>query len=54
MPAHDLRASPESQRSHDAAVIQSGRWEGDTVVGADMRHCLLTLVERVSGYVVIK
>lgn len=31
-----------------------GHWEGDTVMGADGRHCVLTLVERVSGYVVIK
>jgi IS30 family transposase len=31
-----------------------GHWEGDTVMGADQRHCVLTLVERVTGYVVIK
>lgn len=31
-----------------------GHWEGDTVMGADQRHCVLTLVERVSGYVVMK
>ena len=31
-----------------------GHWEGDTVMGSDMRHCILTLVERVSGYVIIK
>jgi len=30
-----------------------GHWEGDTVMGSDMRHCILTLVERVSGYVII-
>jgi len=29
-------------------------WEGDTVMGSDQRHCVLTLVERVTGYVVIK
>lgn len=33
---------------------QLGHWEGDTVMGADLRHCVLTLVERVSGYVIIK
>ena len=33
---------------------QLGHWEGDTVMGADLRHCVLTLVERVSGYVGIK
>lgn len=31
-----------------------GHWEGDTVMGKDMRHCLLTLVERKSGYAIIK
>jgi IS30 family transposase len=31
-----------------------GHWEGDTVMGADQRHCVLTLVERVTGYLVIK
>ena len=34
--------------------VQIGHWEGDTVMGSDMRHCVLTLVERVTGYVVIK
>jgi IS30 family transposase len=29
-------------------------WEGDTVMGADGRHCVLTLVERKTGYVIIK
>lgn len=33
---------------------QVGHWEGDTVMGADLRHCLLTLVERATGYTVIK
>ena len=33
---------------------QIGHWEGDTVMGADQRHCVLTLVERVTGYLVIK
>lgn len=31
-----------------------GHCEGDTVMGADLRHCVLTLVERVTGYLVIK
>lgn len=34
--------------------VRLGHWEGDTVMGSDMRHCVLTLVERVSGYVIIK
>ena len=33
---------------------QVGHWEGDTVMGADQHHCVLTLVERVTGYVIIK
>lgn len=44
--------------SERPAIVQRRRhrwhWEGDTVMGADMRHCVLTLVERVTGYVVIK
>jgi IS30 family transposase len=31
-----------------------GHWEGDTVIGSDRHHCVLTLVERKSGLVVIK
>jgi IS30 family transposase len=31
-----------------------GHWEGDTVVGSDKRHCLLTLVERKSGFAIVK
>jgi len=33
---------------------QIGHWEGDTVMGRDMRHCVLTLVERKTGYAIIK
>ena len=33
---------------------QIGHWEGDTVMGSDMRHCVLTLVERVTKYTIIK
>lgn len=33
---------------------QLGHYEGDTVMGADVRHCVLTLVERKTGFVVIK
>jgi IS30 family transposase len=44
--------------SERPAIVQQrrriGHWEGDTVMGADQRHCVLTLVERVSGYLVIK
>jgi transposase, IS30 family len=31
-----------------------GQWEGDTVMGSDMHHCVLTLVERTSGYAIVK
>jgi len=31
-----------------------GHWEGDTVMGSDKRHCVLTLVERKTGYAIIK
>ncbi len=31
-----------------------GHWEGDTVIGADKRHCVLTLVERKSGFAIVK
>lgn len=34
--------------------LEQGHWEGDTVMGADQRHCVLTLVERVTGYLVMK
>ncbi len=33
---------------------QLGHWEGDTMVGSDLHHCILTLVERKSGFVIIK
>jgi IS30 family transposase len=31
-----------------------GHWEGDTVMGTGSAHCLLTLVERSTGFAVIK
>ena len=31
-----------------------GHWEGDTVIGSDLHHCILTLVERKSGFAIIK
>jgi len=31
-----------------------GHWEGDTVIGRDRHHCIVTLVERRSGLVIIK
>ena len=29
-------------------------WEGDTVIGADKHHCVLTLVERKTGLAIVK
>lgn len=37
-----------------AARRRVGHWEVDTVMGPDLRHCLLTMVERATGYTVIK
>lgn len=31
-----------------------GHWEGDTVMGSDLRHCVLTRVERKTGFAIIK
>lgn len=33
---------------------EAGHCEGDTVMGRDQRHCVLTLVDRATGYVAIK
>jgi len=33
---------------------ERGHWEGDTVMGRGATHCLVTLVERVSGLAIIK
>jgi IS30 family transposase len=33
---------------------QVGDCEGDTVMGRDQRHCVLTLVDRATGYLTIK
>jgi transposase, IS30 family len=44
-----------SQRPREVEARQRiGHWEGDTVMGSDMHHCVLTLVERKSGFAIIK
>jgi IS30 family transposase len=44
-----------SERPQEVEARQHlGHWEGDTVMGSDMRHCVLTLVERKTGYAIIK
>lgn len=43
-----------SERPQEANLrLVIGHWEGDTVIGSDLRHCLLTLVERVSGFAIV-
>ena len=44
-----------SQRPAEVETrLHLGHWEGDTMVGRGPRHCLLTLVERKSGFSIIK
>ena len=44
-----------SERPVEAELRQRvGHWEGDTVMGSDARHCVLTLVERKTGYSIVK
>jgi IS30 family transposase len=44
-----------SERPIEAESRQRvGHWEGDTVMGSDARHCVLTLVERKTGFAIIK
>ena len=34
--------------------LETGHWEGDTVIGRDRKHCILTLVERKTGFLIIR
>lgn len=49
---HDSRGRLSGKRSIDERPrrvqqrLEFGHWEGDTVMGSDGRHCILTLVER--------
>jgi transposase, IS30 family len=58
--SHDSRGvlpgkRPISERPAEVETRQRiGHWEGDTVMGSDMHHCVLTLVERKTGYAIIK
>jgi IS30 family transposase len=46
---------PISNRPAEVELRQRiGHWEGDTVIGSDMHHCVLTLVARKSGYAIVK
>jgi IS30 family transposase len=58
--SHDSRGVLPGKRSISERPIEVerrqeiGHWEGDTVIGRDLRHCVLTLVERKTGYAIIK
>jgi len=58
--SHDSRGVLPGKRSiaerpaEVDARRRRGHWEGDTVMGSDMRHCVLTLVERKTGFAIIK
>lgn len=44
-----------ADRPHEVALRSVlGHWEGDTVLCRDRHHCIVTLVERTSGFVIIK
>jgi len=44
-----------SERPAEVELRQKiGHWEGDTVMGSDARHCVLTLVERKTGFAILK
>jgi IS30 family transposase len=44
-----------SERPAEVELRQEpGHWEGDTVIGVDKRFSILTLVERRSGFAIIK
>ena len=58
--SHDSRGVLPGKRSIADRPVEVearqhiGHWEGDTVMGRDMRHCVLTLVERKTGYAIVK
>ena len=58
--SHDSRGVLSGKRSIVERPIEVdqrseiGHWEGDTVMGRDMRHCVLTLVERKTGFAIIQ
>src|SRR5712675_2077617 len=54
--SHDSRGVLPGKRSISERPVEVelrrrvGHWEGDTVMGSDLHHCVLTLVERKTGY----
>ncbi len=58
--SHDSRGVLPGKRTISERPVEVelrqrvGHWEGDTVMGSDLHHCVLTLVERKTGYAIIK
>lgn len=58
--SHDSRGRLAGKRMIDdrPEIINSreefGHWEGDTMIGSDRHHCIVTLVERKTGFLIIK
>ena len=58
--SHDSRGRLQGKRMIQDRPIEIeyrtsiGHWEGDTVIGSDRHHCIVTLVERKTGFLIIK
>jgi IS30 family transposase len=58
--SHDSRGRLQGKRKIEERPTEIeyrtsiGHWEGDTVIGSDRHHCIVTLVERKTGFVIIK
>lgn len=58
--SHDSRGRLAGKRMIDERPdeinqrLSIGHWEADTVIGKDRKHCIVTLVERKTGYLIIK
>jgi IS30 family transposase len=58
--SHDSRGRLAGKRMIDERPLEVdyrvsiGHWEGDTVIGKNRKHCIVTLVERKTSYVIIK
>lgn len=58
--SHDSRGRLQGKRMIEDRPLEIeyrtsiGHWEGDTVIGSDRHHCIVTLVERKTGFLIIK
>ena len=58
--SHDSRGRLSGKRMIQDRPVEidyrttTGHWEGDTVIGSDRHHCIVTLVERKTGFLIIK